>query len=315
MAYSMSAYGFEANFNELLTDAETPSSDAATPVSSYPSSPASSLSTLSDEPHIPRPSNAYIIFRSEFVALHKETLSKTQQTASKMAGAAWRQLPKERQDHYRQLADKRKREHALAYPGYKFNPRRSRRGKKAGGRKKTSAPVAPGSMEAQSFYHPSPNSIAAVPEVLPPLDPTSFSLNSSHRLSTTTVNEISPIFDTNQAMYLMQSSYHPAPPAASPFDSPGFPQLNAFSPEPTVMMNENEGLNQFLTMPNPNPSFLDLFEAYPGNACEFASSALNLPEPTTYNSKGYLVGATPEDYPEPFDLWKAEVVPYSNRLY
>ncbi|KAK0475784.1 high mobility group box domain-containing protein, partial [Armillaria novae-zelandiae] len=76
--------------------------------------------------HIPRPSNAYIIFRSEFVALHKATLSKAQQTASKMAGAAWHQLPKERQDHYRELADKRKREHALRYPGYKFNPRRSR---------------------------------------------------------------------------------------------------------------------------------------------------------------------------------------------
>ncbi|KAK0475596.1 hypothetical protein EDD18DRAFT_1089785 [Armillaria luteobubalina] len=93
--------GFEENFNELLTDAETPSSDAATPVSSYPSSPASSSSALSKKHHIPRPSNAYIIFRSQFVAINKEILSKAQQTASKMAGVAWRQLPKEKQDHYR----------------------------------------------------------------------------------------------------------------------------------------------------------------------------------------------------------------------
>ncbi|PBK66072.1 hypothetical protein ARMSODRAFT_856118, partial [Armillaria solidipes] len=76
--------------------------------------------------HIPRTSNAYIIFRSEFVALHKESLSKTQQKASKLAGAAWRQLPKERQDHYRAIANKKKREHALAHPGYKYNPRRSK---------------------------------------------------------------------------------------------------------------------------------------------------------------------------------------------
>ncbi|KAK0475786.1 high mobility group box domain-containing protein, partial [Armillaria novae-zelandiae] len=77
----------------------------------------------SDEPHIPRPSNAYIIFRSEFVALHKETLSKTQQTASKLAGAAWRQLPKEVQIHYKGLAKEGKEQHARAYPGYKYKPR------------------------------------------------------------------------------------------------------------------------------------------------------------------------------------------------
>ncbi|PBK66119.1 hypothetical protein ARMSODRAFT_852132, partial [Armillaria solidipes] len=79
--------------------------------------------------HIPRPSNAYIIFRSEFVALNKESLSKTQQKASKLAGAAWRQLPKESQDYYRDLAKQRKEEHARAHPGYKYKPRRSKLGK------------------------------------------------------------------------------------------------------------------------------------------------------------------------------------------
>ncbi|PBK89590.1 HMG-box, partial [Armillaria gallica] len=82
-----------------------------------------------DELHIPRPSNAYIIFRSEFVALNKESLSKTQKMASKLAGAAWRRLPKEIQDHYKGLAKERKEEHARAYPGYKYKPRRSKRGK------------------------------------------------------------------------------------------------------------------------------------------------------------------------------------------
>ncbi|KAK0234986.1 hypothetical protein EDD85DRAFT_841357, partial [Armillaria nabsnona] len=185
MAHSLSAYGFEANFNGLLTQAsaDTPSTDASTLVSSYPSSPASSPSTQSDEPHIPRPSNAYIIFRSEFVALNKESLSKTQQKASKLAGAAWRRLPKEIQDHYKGLAKERKEEHARAYPGYKFKPRRSKRGKKVDGRKKTGASVAQISMDEQSFYHPSPNSIAAAPEVLQHLDPVSSSVDLSHEPS------------------------------------------------------------------------------------------------------------------------------------
>ncbi|KAK0475807.1 high mobility group box domain-containing protein, partial [Armillaria novae-zelandiae] len=76
--------------------------------------------------HIPRPSNAYFIFRSEYVAIHKKSLSKTQQTASKLAGAAWHELPKESQDYYRELAKQRKEEHARAHPGYKYQPRRSK---------------------------------------------------------------------------------------------------------------------------------------------------------------------------------------------
>ncbi|PBK89599.1 hypothetical protein ARMGADRAFT_1167371 [Armillaria gallica] len=65
--------------------------------------------------------------------------------------------------HYKGLAKERKEEHARAYPGYKYKPRRSKRGKKADGRKKTGASVAQISMDEQSFYHPSPNSTAAAP--------------------------------------------------------------------------------------------------------------------------------------------------------
>ncbi|KAK0186431.1 hypothetical protein F5146DRAFT_985758 [Armillaria mellea] len=282
----MSAYGFEANFDDLLTLPETPSTDAPTPVSSYPSSPASSPSTLSDEPHIPRPWNCFMIFRSEYVALHKDTLEGKQNTGSQLAGAVWKQLPEERKDHYRALADHRKREHALAHPGYKYKPRRLRRGKKSNGRKKTKAPVASVSMDEQSFHHPPPNSIAVAPEVSPPLDPISSSVDSMHRPSTTTVNGISPVFDVNQAMYLMQSLSHPA---ASPFGSPSFPQINAFSPYPTAMMNGNDAFNQFLMTPDHDPSFLDLFGVYPDSSWESASNGLNLPEPTVDESVGFAL--------------------------
>ncbi|KAK0495770.1 high mobility group box domain-containing protein, partial [Armillaria luteobubalina] len=78
--------------------------------------------------HIPRPLNAYIIFRLEYVTIHKNFLSKTQQTASVKAGAAWHELPKESQDYYRELAKQRKEEHERTYPGYKYQPRRSKCG-------------------------------------------------------------------------------------------------------------------------------------------------------------------------------------------
>jgi len=68
-------------------------------------------------------------------------------------------------------------------------------------------------------------------------------------------------------------------------------------------------------MPDPDPSFLDLFGVYPGSTWEFPSSALDLPDPTTYESMEYPVVATPEDYPELFDLWPEEVVPFPNQLY
>ncbi|KAK0186429.1 hypothetical protein F5146DRAFT_1065892 [Armillaria mellea] len=269
----MSAYGFEANFDDLLTLPETPSTDAPTPVSSYPSSPASSPSTLSDEPS----------------HSSSDTLEGKQNTGSQLAGAVWKQLPEERKDHYRALADHRKREHALAHPGYKYKPRRLRRGKKSNGRKKTKAPVASVSMDEQSFHHPPPNSIAVAPEVSPPLDPISSSVDSMHRPSTTTVNGISPVFDVNQAMYLMQSLSHPA---ASPFGSPSFPQINAFSPYPTAMMNGNDAFNQFLMTPDHDPSFLDLFGVYPDSSWESASNGLNLPEPTVDESKRWCIFLT-----------------------
>ncbi|KAK0199722.1 hypothetical protein DFS33DRAFT_187262 [Desarmillaria ectypa] len=261
MAHSLSAYTtndrFDLDLNASLTEARTPSTDASTPVSSYTSSPVLSPTTQSDEPHIPRPSNAFIIFRSEFLAFHKESLSKGQQKASKLAGAAWRELSKERQAHYKKLAKIRKEDHERAHPGYKYKPRRSERGKKAGGcKKKVDVPQAQISMGAQSFYHPPPISIATASGVPQPLDLILTSVDLSNQPFITTGNEIS--FATNQAMYPAQSFYHPSPPAASPFVPPGVSHIEAFntSLDTTIMMNENKGLHEFF-MISYNPTVRD----------------------------------------------------------
>ncbi|PBK89552.1 hypothetical protein ARMGADRAFT_1167339 [Armillaria gallica] len=219
MAYSLPAYSVELDFNDLLTGAGTPSTDPSSPVSSYPSSPASSPITQSDESHIPRPSNAYIIFRSEFVALNKESLSKTQQKASKLAGAAWRELPKESQDYYRDLAKQRKEEHARAHPGYKYKPHRSKRGKKADGRKKTDVPHAQISMDGQRFYHSL--------QLLSPLCPGFFSLSLT-------------------LLYTPSILDHSPPPASLSSIQPEVPWIEEPGAFSIDNMNENEDLRELL---------------------------------------------------------------------
>ncbi|KAK0443124.1 uncharacterized protein EV420DRAFT_1067299, partial [Desarmillaria tabescens] len=93
----------------------------------------------SDEPHIPCPSNCFLIFRSEFLALHKEPSLSQKQTKVSVLAAGWSKLPKERQAHYKELARCRKEDHARKHPGYIYKPRRSKGEKKAHGRKKTNA--------------------------------------------------------------------------------------------------------------------------------------------------------------------------------
>ncbi|KAK0199750.1 hypothetical protein DFS33DRAFT_189742 [Desarmillaria ectypa] len=249
MARSLSAYSFELDCDGSLTEAGTPSTDTSTPVSSYTSSPT----TQSDEPHIPRPSNAFFIFRSEFLALHKESLSKEQQKASVLAGAAWRNLPEERQAYYKELARRRREDHARDHPGYKYRPRRSKRGKKADGRKKIDAPQVQIRLDTQSFYYPPSISIATASGVPQPLDPILSSVDLSNQPFITTGNQIS--FATNQAMYPTQSLYHTPPLASVSSAEPDAPHIEELDPT----MHENENLHEFLTrLYNSDPSYLNM---------------------------------------------------------
>ncbi len=187
-------------------------------------------------------------------------------------------------------------------------------------------------MDEQSFYHPSPNSIAAAPEVLPPLDPISSSVDLSHEHS----------YDKRKrdfSRFRCESGYAPyaelVPPstsAASPFDPPGFPQLNAFSPDTTVMMNENDGFHQFLMMPDPDvcdkstshihsyshPRIAFFPRLIWGISGQRLGVRVKCVEPArTYHLRKYGIPCCcqPEDYPELFDLWPEEVVPFPNQLY
>ncbi|KAG2109439.1 hypothetical protein BD769DRAFT_1497302 [Suillus cothurnatus] len=87
-----------------------------------------------DPSWIPRPRNAFIIFRCEYSRKHSqaaqesdedsESPNPTAKTLSKRAAEAWKQLPASDKDNYKVLADKEREEHARLYPHYRFRPMR-----------------------------------------------------------------------------------------------------------------------------------------------------------------------------------------------
>ncbi|OBZ68333.1 Silenced mating-type M-specific polypeptide Mc [Grifola frondosa] len=82
-------------------------------------------SSSSDKP--PRPSNAWIIYRSEkqreMKALQDPTKPKRPQAeVSKIIGAMWKAEPDSVKAHYDRLAELEKHEHKKQYPSYRFQP-------------------------------------------------------------------------------------------------------------------------------------------------------------------------------------------------
>ncbi|KAJ7596841.1 hypothetical protein C8J56DRAFT_298696 [Mycena floridula] len=109
---------------------------------SSPSSPDHSSSTLSPSTEtcelstssaptrprrsgsaIPRPRNAFIIFRSEFYqGKIKNTVERDHRHVSRILGHIWAQLPKEEKDEWKRKAEAEKAAHLKKYPGYRFSP-------------------------------------------------------------------------------------------------------------------------------------------------------------------------------------------------
>ncbi|KAJ3225261.1 hypothetical protein HK099_007087 [Clydaea vesicula] len=71
--------------------------------------------------HINRPPNAFILYRSHF----KESQGKgNQRNISKILGQKWKGESDEVKLKYKHLAEKKKNEHKLLYPDYKFQPKK-----------------------------------------------------------------------------------------------------------------------------------------------------------------------------------------------
>ena len=84
-----------------------------------------------DPSWVPRPRNAFIIFRCDYAREHclsKDGGSGTSKdirgdkTLSKRASEAWSSMPASERERYKELAEIEKEEHARANPGYRFRP-------------------------------------------------------------------------------------------------------------------------------------------------------------------------------------------------
>ncbi|KAI6123155.1 hypothetical protein EDD16DRAFT_682516 [Pisolithus croceorrhizus] len=100
----------------------------------FPMAPSSDRRTQRnrsrDPTWVPRPRNAFIIFRCNYTREHaarnsqeadEQSLTKT---LSRRAGEAWKKLPSAEKDKYKRLADREREEHARLYPHYRFRPMR-----------------------------------------------------------------------------------------------------------------------------------------------------------------------------------------------
>lgn len=85
--------------------------------------------------YIPRPKNAFIIFRTMYSKWnsmlpraqdpdnpHTQVAITDHRTLSKAAGDAWRRMTEEEKAPYKELADADKAQHRLNYPDYKYSP-------------------------------------------------------------------------------------------------------------------------------------------------------------------------------------------------
>jgi len=121
------------------SSAKSPVSHSSTPISSRRGSIDSGYSASSDRrvqrnlerdpAWVPRPRNAFIIFRCEYARDHcnpKDGSSShdthAEKTLSKRAGDAWKELPESEREHFRALAVLEKEAHARRNPNYRFRP-------------------------------------------------------------------------------------------------------------------------------------------------------------------------------------------------
>ncbi|KAH3676497.1 hypothetical protein WICPIJ_009077 [Wickerhamomyces pijperi] len=120
-----------------------------------------------DGNHIPRPRNAFILFRQQHhqSVLDEGKVIKTNPDVSRELGRRWRDLSLHEKDYWNRLAEEEKKKHAEKYPGYRYIPRRF--GKKGGCpfcKSKQSAKAAVGSASSVSTSPVLPEAKQPVPE-------------------------------------------------------------------------------------------------------------------------------------------------------
>lgn len=132
----------DSNSHHILSfDPSPPSPDSSVDNMDGSHMDPSSISSLSssdrrairnrqrDPDWVPRPRNAFIIFRCEYSRKHardpsdsSDRSSRSDKTLSKRAGEEWRRLSAAEREQYKFLAEQEKAAHALQNPDYRFKP-------------------------------------------------------------------------------------------------------------------------------------------------------------------------------------------------
>ncbi|KDQ54902.1 hypothetical protein JAAARDRAFT_196285 [Jaapia argillacea MUCL 33604] len=132
---STSSTSSPASPSDTYVPALSPSAQSSTSSSpsSSPLSPAyvargSSHSRKRKEGHIPRPPNAFMIFRSWFWQKQKvtSTVERDHRHISRIAGICWNNMPLDEREPFKKMADEAKAAHCRKYPSYKYSPVYSR---------------------------------------------------------------------------------------------------------------------------------------------------------------------------------------------
>ncbi|KAJ7642300.1 hypothetical protein B0H17DRAFT_1148832 [Mycena rosella] len=120
-------------FDNSLDTSPVSSPESAPSPESPPSTPLADEDVSAPPPksrrgrpanHIPRPRNAFMIFRSEFLA--KQKISKSVEVdhrhISRIVGILWNELPEDGKTVFRVKAELEKLEHQRLHPDYRFTP-------------------------------------------------------------------------------------------------------------------------------------------------------------------------------------------------
>ncbi|TFY82890.1 hypothetical protein EWM64_g1127 [Hericium alpestre] len=77
-----------------------------------------------DASYIPRPPNAFILFRSSFIKSQQipDKIEGNRSSLSKIIGIVWKSLPREEREHWEAQAVKAQAEHRQRYPHWRFRP-------------------------------------------------------------------------------------------------------------------------------------------------------------------------------------------------
>ncbi|KAG5636438.1 hypothetical protein H0H81_008083 [Sphagnurus paluster] len=120
----------DALASQVLADPKVPAraglSASALPKPTYHPPDPTKKSHARKQPagHVPRPRNAFILFRCDFVRQGKvpRDVEKDHRNISRIAGSVWREMTDEDKAPWVEMAEQEKDRHSKTYPGYRYTP-------------------------------------------------------------------------------------------------------------------------------------------------------------------------------------------------